>query len=225
MIKISFLFVAVFGTILVIIPNTAAAAPDLTVTLGQHMVTASGLTPGSAAVFFGIAQVPMPHAYMNRIQRWAVVVDVGGHDGTATLDLKEDVPLRSMWAVVDLRNAHYGTVSGPGMGLREIALDNPLRKGTSLAVDTFSFDHSYLDLLYVHPGLGAWTWSALGGVNPDHGDKYGSTVVALVDAKPLGSSGVRPSSFVPGGILVAVDVTRMEIAVVRLDGALIGGAR
>src|SRR5256885_111906 len=110
------------------------------------------------------------------------------------------------------------------MRLREIAFDNPLRKGPSAAIDTVSFNHSYLDLLYVHPGLGAWTWSSMGGLHPDRGDKYGSTVVALTDAKPLGSSGPQPSGFVPGGILVAVDVTRMEIAVVRLDGAMIGGA-
>jgi len=224
MLKTSLATIAL-SAVIILWPCNAAAAPDLTVTIGQHSITASGLVPGGSAVFFGIAQVPIPHAYMSRIQRWAVIVDIAGHDGTATFDLHENVPRTSVWAVVDLRNAHYGTVSGPGVRLREIALDNPLRKGQALAVNTFSFDHSYLDLLYVHPGLGAWTWSALAGVNSDRDDKYGSTVVTLPEAHPLGSFGLQPSSFVPGGIFVAVDATRMEIAVVRLDEAMIGGAR
>jgi hypothetical protein len=222
--RIFCLAVIIFASI-ICFADRAAAAPDLTVTLSQRTITVSGLAPGGSAVFFGIAQVPIPHAFMNRLKRWAVIVDVTGHDGTATLDLKDDVPPKSVWAVVDLQNAHYGIVSGTGVGLREIEIANPLRKGPSSAVDTFSFDHGYLDLLYIHPGVGAWTWSALGGVNTGADQLKGSTLVALADAKPLGSLLSKPAIFAPGGILVAVDFTRLEIAVVRIDSALIGGAR
>jgi hypothetical protein len=223
--RLALITVTIFAAAILCSPGIAEAAASLTVTMGQHTVTASGITPGGSVAFFGIAQVPMPHAYMNRIQRWSVIVEVTGHEGTATLDLNQDVPPMSVWAVVDLGNAHYATASGPGLGLREVELSNPFRKGQSGTIDTFAFDHSYLDLLYVHPGRGAWTWSALAGLHPDRGDRYGSTVVTLSDAKPLGSSGPPPSSYVPGGILVAVDVTRMEIAVARLDGAILDGVR
>jgi hypothetical protein len=207
--------------------NTFAAANDdkLAITVAQRAITVSGLSPGSTAVFFGIAQVPIPHAYMNRVQRWAVTVEDTGHQGTVTFDLQQDVPLASVWAVVDLRNAHYATVSGPGIRLREIAIDNPLRKGQALSTDRFAFDHGYLDLLYVHPGLGSWTWSAVGGSTPDNGGPNNATIVSLAAGKPVGQSGSKPASFLPGGILVAIDFMHLEIAVVHVDQQLIGGAR
>ncbi|HSY52637.1 MAG TPA: hypothetical protein VLC46_27805 [Thermoanaerobaculia bacterium] len=204
---------------------TAANSSGLTVTLDQHSITVSGLSPGSTAVFFGVARVPMPYAYMNRIQRWAVAVDDAGHSGTATLDLQGGVPPASVWAVVDLRNAHYGLSSGPGLGLRQTVVANPLRNGPSQSVDHFAFDHGYLDLLYVHPGLGAWTWSAIGGTTSTNGGPRNSTIVSLSDGRPVGQSGAKPAAFLPGGVLIAIDFTRLEIAVIPVDQQLIGGAQ
>ncbi len=207
--------------------QSVSAANDrtLSITIAKQTITASGLSPGSTAVFFGIAQVPIPHAYMSHVQRWAVTVDDVDKKGSVTLDLRQDIPPASVWAVVDLLNAHYGVMNGPGMGLREILLDNPLRKGPSQSVDRFAFTHGYLDLLYVHPGLGAWTWSALAGTTADNRGPNGSTIVSLADGKPVGQPAQKPPSFLPGGILVAVDFIHLEIAVVSVDQQLIGGAR
>jgi hypothetical protein len=206
--------------------NAFAANDDkLSITLAKRAITVSGLSPGSTAVFFGVGQVAIPRAYMNQVRRWAVTVEDTDHKGTVTFDLQQDVPPASVWAVIDLRNAHYATISGPGIQAREIALDNPLRKGKSLSADRFAFDHGYLDLLYVHPGLGSWTWSAIGGSTRDNGGPNNSTIVSLSDGKAVGQSGSKPASFAPGGILVAVDFVRIEIAVVHVDQQLIGGAR
>jgi hypothetical protein len=220
--------ISVLVTLLVLhATQSAFAANDdkLTIVVAQRAITVSGLSPGSTAVFFGIAQVPIPHAYMNRVQRWAVTVEDTGHSGTITYDLQQDVPSASVWAVVDLRNAHYAIVSGPGIGLHEIAIDNPLRKGPALSVDRFAFSHGYLDLLYVHPGLGSWTWSAVGGSTADNGGPNNATIVSLAAGRPVGQSGAKPASFLPGGILVAIDFMHLEIAVVSVDQQLIGGAR
>jgi hypothetical protein len=205
----------------------ASAANDdkLSITLAKRTITVSGLSPGSTAVFFGIAQVAIPGAYMNQVKRWAAAVDDADHKGTATFDLQQDVPPVSVWTVVDLRNAHYATISGPGFRAREFALANPLQKGKSLSVDRFRFDRGYLDLLYVHPGLGGWIWTAIGGTTPDNGGPDNSTIVSLTDGKPVGQAGQKPAAFVPGGILVAVDSVRLEIAVVHVDEQLIGSAR
>jgi hypothetical protein len=211
---------------LAIAADASAANDDkLSITLAKRTITVSGLSPGSTAVFFGIGQIAIPRAYMNQVRRWAVTVEDTDHKGTVTFDLQQEVPPASVWAVVDLRNAHYATISGPGIQARELALDNPLRKGKSLSVDRFAFDHGYLDLLYVHPGLGSWTWSVTGGSTPDNGGPNNSTIVSLADGKPVGQSGSKPASFVPGGILVAVDFVRIEIAIVHVDQQLIGSAR
>lgn len=215
-----------FVLLLIAIAHSGVAANggQLSVTVAQQTITASGLTPGSTAVFFGVAQVPIPHGYMNRIQQWAVTIADTGNAGTVTLDLHQDVPPISVWAVVDLGTSRYGTVSGSGVGLREITLANPLRKGPSQTVDHFAFDHGYLELLYVQPGLGAWTWSAVGGTGATPQESAGSTEVTLTAGTPAGQSSQTPAAFLPGGILVAVDFTRLEIAVVPIDQQLIGGA-
>jgi hypothetical protein len=223
MLKPSHVAVTIF-VLVTCMAGRAAADQELTVTLGPHTITASGLAPGSTAVFFGIAQVPIPHAYMTSVQRWAVTVDDTGRNGSVTLDLRQDVPRASVWAVVDLRNGHYKIFSGPGVGLRETSLANPLRRNASQVVDRFAFDHRFLDLLYVHPGLGAWTWSAVGGTSTSEAGPNGSTVVSLSAAKPLVPGAQAPPSFLAGGILVAIDFTRLEIAVVQPDEKMIGGA-
>ncbi|HXH39635.1 MAG TPA: hypothetical protein VNN08_13470, partial [Thermoanaerobaculia bacterium] len=109
------LFLAVVGSV------SAAPGNTLTVTTANHTITASGLTPGQTAVFYGVAQVAVPHRYLNRVQRWAVTVNDNGGTGTVTFDLQQDIPPASVWAVVDASNGNYGTVSGPGVGLREMA--------------------------------------------------------------------------------------------------------
>jgi hypothetical protein len=218
-------FLAAFLLLSIAHGSLAANDGHLSIAVAQHSITVSGLTPGSAALFFGVAQVPIPHAYMNRVQRWAITVDDINHTGTVTLDLPQEVPRASVWAVVDLRNAHYATASSPGGSLRETTLDNPLRKGPSLSAERFAFDHGYLELLYVHPGTGAWTWSAIAGTTADNRGPTGSTVVSLADGKAIGTPSSKPLSFLPGGILVAVDFTRLEIAVVSVDEQLIRGAR
>jgi hypothetical protein len=212
--------------LLVFFAQSASATNDdkLSITLTAHAITASGLSPGSSAVFFGTALVPIPHGYMNRVRRWAVIVDDTANQGTVTFDLQESIPPVSVWAVVDLRNAHYKTVSGPGFGIREIALDNALRKGQSQNVDRFSFDRGYLDLLYVQPGTGAWTWSVIGGTTADNGGPKNSTIVSLIDGKAVGQARQKPPGFLPGGILVAIDFSRLHIGVVRVDQQLVEGA-
>jgi hypothetical protein len=215
------------AALLLVVGNTAMAADDakLSVTLNQRSITASGLAPGSTAVFFGVAQVAIPHAYMRSIRRWAVTVDDTAHTGTVTFDMQQDVPDGSVWAVVDLRNAHYGMVSGSVVGLRQAVLSHPFRKGQSQAVDRFVYDHGYLDLLYVHPGAGAWTWSVIGGSTPENGGPNNSTIVSLADGKPVGQSGKQPPSFLPGGLLIAIDFTQLQFAVVPVDQQLLGDAR
>jgi hypothetical protein len=216
--------IALLLTLAVVQSSSAATDETLSITLTKRTITASGLAPGSAAVFFGVAQVPIPHAYMTQVLRWAVTVEDSGRNGSVTLDLQQDVPRVSVWAVVDLRTGHYRTFSGPGVGLREASLANPLRRNTSQVVDRFAFDHRFLDLLYVHPGLGAWTWSAVGGTSTSEAGPNGSTVVSLSAAKPLVQGAQAPPSFLAGGILVAIDFTRLEIAVVQPDEKMIGGA-
>ena len=207
------------------IPQRAfCAQPEIAISFSGHTITATGISPGSTAVFFGVAHVPIPGAYMHRVVRWALTADDVTHNGVATIDIGQDVPRVSVWAAVDLRDARYATASGPNVGIRAVPLTNPLKRSKSSDVDSFAFNHAYMNLLYVHPGLGAWSWTAEGGKPPNESVYVGTTQVSLATATPVGTPHHTPDKIVPGGVFIAVDSTYLQIAIVPVTEALVGGA-
>lgn len=226
MLRRSTLYTAAAIVIVLAAAEARAAANDkIVITIGAKSVTATGISPGSTAVFFGAAKVPMPGAYMDRPRHWTISVDDSDHDGTVTFSLNEDVPPASLWAVVDLRNAQYAIANGPRMGLRPLILGNPLRKSKGGTVDHFSLNRSYADFLYVKPGLGAFTWTAMDGSTADDDGPNGGIAVALQQGKSLGGDAQKPINITPGGVLIVLDWTTFEIGAVEIDEALLGGAR
>jgi hypothetical protein len=215
-----------FAAVLSIV-GPAMADPGLTVTLGAHTVSASGLSPGSSAVFFAVLHEPIPGAYMNRVSRLAKVLVDDDRDGVVTLDLGRPIPAISIWAVVEPQNGHYGITTGGRFAVTTISIaPDALRKGAGGVIDRIAFDHASLDLLYVHPGKGAWTWSAMDGDPATDADlQNGITAVSLSKARPVGGGAQGITDLALGGTLVAIDPDRMEIGTVHIDGKLIGGAR
>lgn len=206
-------------------PGWCAQPAHITATIGPQGITASGIPPGDRVVFFGVARIPIANAYMDRIAHWATLIDDTARAGAVTLDTKGPVPRISVWAVVDVRTADYTIVSGPGVDLRTIGVGNPLSHGSGRTIDRFVFDRPFLDLLYVHPGLGAWSWSAMDGAPTDEDGANGSTAVSLSKGKAVGNGAQPPAEFAPGGVLIAIDFTALRVAAVRVDDALIRGAR
>jgi hypothetical protein len=203
---------------------SAAAQNPLGMTFGKTTINVTGLEPGGSAIVFGVSRAPIPGAYMDRVERWQATVEDVRRDGTAAFDVGKEIPAESVWAVVDLRNGRYVTRAGGGAAVVTMR-GNPLRRG-SADPDRFAFDHGYLLLLYVHPGMGAWTWYAMDGTRTDiDGSSNGTTMVALSDGKSLGAAGKAPKTFALGGLLVAIDYVHLEAAVVRVDEALLGAAR
>jgi hypothetical protein len=222
-----FYFAAIGLAAALLIALPALADPGLTITLGAHTVSASGLSRGSSAVFFAVLHEPIPGAYMNRISRLARVIVDDDKDGVATLDLGRPIPATSVWAVVEPQNGHYGITTGRRLDIAMLSIPpDTLRKGAGGVIDRIAFGHASLDLLYVHPGQGAWTWSATDGDPATDADGHnGITVVSLNKAQPVGGGAQGITDLALGGTLVAIDPDRMEIGAVHIDGKLIGGAR
>jgi hypothetical protein len=220
-------FAAMSLSVLFFITRTAGADPGLTVTLGAHIVTASGLSRGGTAVFFAVLHEPIPGAYMNRVSRLARVIVDDDRDGVVTLDLGRPIPAISVWAVVEPQNGHYGITTGRRLDITMVPIaPDALRRGAGGAIDRIAFGHPSLELLYVHPGQGAWTWSATDGDPATDADGHnGITVVSLNKAQPVDSGAQGITDLTLGGTLVAIDPNRMEIGIVHIDGKLIGGAR
>jgi hypothetical protein len=223
----SFYFAAIGVAVLLSVAVPVAADPGLTITLGAHTVTASGLSRGSSAVFFAVLHEPIPGAYMNRVSRLARVIEDDDRDGVVILDLGRAIPAISVWAVVEPQNGHYGITTGGRFALTTVPIPpDALRRGAGGVIDRIAFDHASLDLLYVHPGKGAWTWSAMDG-DPatDAAGQGGITAVSLSNARPVGGGVQGITDLALGGTLVAIDPDRMEIAIAHIDGKLIGDAR
>jgi hypothetical protein len=212
---------------LILIAQTAGADPGLTVTLGAHAVSASGLSRGGTAVFFAVLHEPIPGAYMDRVSRLARVLVDDDRDGAVTLDLGRPIPATTLWVVVEPQNGHYGITTGRRLDITMVPIaPDALRKGANGVIAGIAFGHPSLDLLYVHPGRGVWTWSATDGDPTTDADGHnGITVVSLNKAQPVGGGVPGITDLALGGTLVAIDPNRMEIGIVHIDGKLIGDAR
>jgi hypothetical protein len=121
---------------------------------------------------------------MDRVSRLAKVIVDDDRDGVVTLDLERPIPATSIWVVVEQRSGRYGITAGPWLDRAMVPIPlNALRKGGAGVIDRIAFDHAALDLLYVHLGQGAWTWSAMDGDAAEDADgANGTTVVSLSKA-------------------------------------------
>jgi hypothetical protein len=87
------------------------------------------------------------------------------------------------------------------------------------SADRFTFDRSFLDLLYVHAGEGAWLWHAADG---NAGDEDGPNGLTTIDvAKAMRIAGTAPLKvFSPGGTLVAIDFIELKVLTTHVQTLL-----
>lgn len=200
--------------------DSGRAAPQIT--FSARTITATGLTPNREAVVFGAARAALGRSY--RLERWGAVTEADAK-GQLTFDLGRSISANSIWCIADLTTGEYVVASPRTYDLSIVSLlPNAFRKGSES--DEFVFNHPYLDMIYVHPGEGAWTAEVAEGSAIDRDGPNGVIVLSLADMTPLGNAPTL-HTFAPGGVLVAIDVLRYEVAVIRLDPAtlLAGGPR
>jgi hypothetical protein len=202
---------------------SAQPANNVSVSFGATTVTASGITPGKSALFF--ASGIRKNGYDQSRVRITRTVGDDDRDGIVTFDLGATVPATTVWVVVDLNSGHFTLAMPVEAVAEEVALPRSAFHKTGSAVVRFGFDHPTLDLLYVHPGRGVWTWSAVDGRLLDRDGPNGVTLIDVADGKRADGGSDAASDFAPGGTLVAVDWYKMQYAVVHLDGSTLGGAQ
>jgi hypothetical protein len=204
-------------------PLMAQPANDVAVSFNATSVTASGITPGKSALFF--ASGIRKNGYDQSRVRVVRTVTDDDRDGTVTFDLGASVPATTVWVVVDLNNGHFTLATPVEAVADEVPLPRNAFHKSGNAVVQFGFDHPTLDLLYVHPGRGVWTWSALDGRLLDRDGPNGVTLIDVHDGTRADGGAGAASDFAAGGKLVAVDWYKMQYAVVHLDGSVLAGAQ
>ena len=197
----------------------SAAPPAVSVHFTPRTVVASGFSPGAQVLFFGVGKIPL--TYYSRFRTWQFVATAEGGEGTATMQSEIDIPMTSVWAIADLRTGQVRLATPRTVRVRTVAIGRSAIRGAS---DTFSFDRSYLDLLYVRPGEGAWIWHASDGSPGDRDGANGLTTINIASGVRVTGASI-PKVFAPGGTLVAIDSFDLTVLSVDARELLPGGPR
>jgi hypothetical protein len=151
-------FRLIYCCVFLFIPQPLSAAPNspatVSITISGNLIEATGITAGQDAIVFGCAIGK--YSGLPEIVRQAVVVHDSDGDGAISLVLP-NVPVTSVWAVVDYSSGRYaiGTPSGFTAKVAEIS-DHDWKKDTS----QIDVTREWVEVLLVRPGGGAWTLRA-----------------------------------------------------------------
>jgi len=198
----------------------ASAPPEIDLSFEELAVVASDLTPGGDAVIFSVARVP--RGYLSQVVRFRGVELVDPFGEARYMPETDDgtVPLKSVWAVVDLETGAYGIGAPPRFKLRQVAFPGRgFEVGAPGLVNRLHHRFRYVDMLLVRPGVGAWMLRAVNqGEHDRGGGGDGRPTTAVEDMQPLGAGPPPPDRFADGDVLVVIDPRTLAFYAARLIG-------
>ncbi len=136
--------------------------------------------------------------------REAAVLRDSDHDGAVRWNIGHLLPANGIISVVDMSARAVHAARMDGTALEVAPLEATFLRGSTGRYDhvEFHFGWSYL-LMWVRPGVGAWTKSAANGSFGDLDDELDDRLlVYLGDAQPVGNSPSAPAGFEPGDLLL-----------------------
>jgi hypothetical protein len=181
-------------------PPSAPVSQPPSVALTANAIEASGLTPSSSIVVFGLAR--RSEIYWQSLERTAEIVPSDA-TGQARLELDQEMAWKSVWFVVDIPSGQYIATVPDGFVLDQIEFPG---RGIGAALNILESEGESKEYLWVRPGLGAWTLTALdGGSNDGDGNADRRIRAEVSHFKPLGTGPAAPEKFSPGDVVVSVD--------------------
>jgi hypothetical protein len=219
------LFAAICAITLIGISRGYAASQPAgpSVVVEPSRITVSGVTPGGQVLFFGAGFEPKRYYVVPH--RWSKVLDA---DVKRTVSYELDAPVtwNAVWIVADLTTGRYAIASTPGFPIEESHLTHRSFHRDALgAVSQFAYQRPVVDFLYLAPG-GAWTQLTYDGDSSDaDGKDDGVTTVDLGKLLPLGARKSAPTAFAPGGTLFIIDLSRLDVLELKIDGSVLAGAQ
>jgi len=197
--------------------RVASGAPELVLTFEDAQVVASELTPSGDAVFFSLSREPQ--GYSTRVVKRSGLELVDPF-GEARFAVEGQVPLKSVWAAVDLTTGAFAIGAPPGFPLWEIDFPGEgFTVGAPGLVNRLRHRFSFVDMLVVRPGVGAWELQAVdaGPTDRDETDDD-RTTTALEDMVPMGVSPPPPGRFAAGDVLIVMNPRNLAFYATRLIG-------
>ncbi|HEV7238166.1 MAG TPA: hypothetical protein VGQ36_02920 [Thermoanaerobaculia bacterium] len=187
--------------------SALAAAPAIEVV--SKGLRATGITPGSDAVWFGMTIDTL--AMTRALTRHAAVVRDTDGDGAVLYDMPR-ISRFSLLFVVDATTGEYAVFRAEGVDAIEHDLHG---KRWRAGLEDFDLHADVLEVLVVRPGEGAWTTSAMeGGANDGDGRRDGKFRLKVRDMDPIVATNNKPQSNVRrNDLLVMIDARTLAYAV------------
>jgi hypothetical protein len=184
----------------------------VTIAFEDAAVTASGLTPGGAVIWFGVEHRIDAEYSGEMAQRYQV--GTAAADGTARLDLGHSIAPRSFWVAVDLGSGDFLVAAPVGYRIAKPQKPSRVGLGEGAKADELLDERPFLMGLVVSPKEGAWAFTgADGGPRDEDGKNDGHLRFALDRFDPLPGMPAAPARLKGNDLWFVVDPLTMEIAV------------
>jgi hypothetical protein len=186
-----------------------------TMTIGASSIVVSGITPKASVYAFGIAREKSGY-FVNVVPRQITLRDDDG-DGSVEWAIGSAIDFRSIWMAVDLSNGQYVAAAPQAYGATRVPLSDQHLRGAGADVTQLAFPGTFVELLVVRPGTGAWR-SVVGLHGPqDEGNDADKITVSTLRLEPQGDNHEPgPRQLKKDDVVFFVNSSRAEYGIVRI---------
>ena len=193
-----------------------AAAP-FRAALESDGVVVSGVAAKGRIALLGVTREIGEDDFPMVKRHLEVLADEDG-DGVIRYPVEPGVPVRSVWAVVDLASGSFDTVAPQAFGVRRVNWRGRGPQRRQDGRDAVEDQRTLVELLVVRPEVGAWAMRVSDG-NPSDGDeRIDGRLEGILDRmEPLAASPQAPSVFQRDDVVLALDPALMEITLIKVS--------
>jgi hypothetical protein len=187
--------------------------------LENDAVVISGVTLKGQVVLLGVTReigeddFPVVHRHLK------ILSDEDG-DGVIRYPIEGGVPLRSLWAVADLKSGDYDTAAPERFGIRRVNWRGRGLGRRNDGRDSVEDRRNLLELLVVRPQAGAWASRVSDGDESDSDGTINGRLEGVMDEmKPISGTSPPPSVLQKDDLVVAIDPNALEITLIKVPAA------
>lgn len=196
--------------------SVPVSAAPFRVTLENRDVVVSGVTAKGEVVLLGVTREIGSDDFPTVKRHLEVLADEDG-DGIIRYPVEQEIPLRSLWAVVDLTSGDQDVAAPEKFGVRKVNWRGRGLQKRPDGRDAVEEQRSLSELLVVRPKVGAWALRVGDGAPSDGDGEIDGRLEGIFDQmQPLAKSPPPPSAFQHDDVVLALDPAAMEITLVKV---------
>jgi hypothetical protein len=206
------------GMIVILMAIATPLAAQPAIEFNQDAAVATGITPGSDAVWFGVSRDR--EDWSDHFFHWRFATADTDKDGVVSYPRKEGFPLLTALVVVDAASGEYalGTAYPRENDVPPLDLSGA-HAAPDGALTSLSRAGSRIEVLVVRGGVGAWTASVIdGGPFDQDGAADGTVTIGFSALRAVGDKAARLDAVRPGDIVALGDPTGPWVRVTRVGG-------